>query len=223
MLISDDFVFLHFPKAAGKSLTKYMISAWSDPIHGYVSKNQASELVDVMRPGVALEVTGGHETMRKAATVLRAQGRSIHDMRAVFVCIRHPYDIAVSTYFYMRETYPFNLENRRFRAAAEKTFEEFWLADVDNMPQRWLTLNGEVLPNRRIIRFEHLRDDLDALSKEFNFRDAELPHLNPSRRQHYSAYMTSRVEAAISEKFRYLFDAGHYNREVREARETLGG
>ena len=217
MLISDDFVFLHFPKAAGKSLTKYMISAWSDPIHGYLSKNQASELADVMRPGVTLEVTGGHEPMARAAAVLRAQGRSIQDMKAVFVCIRNPYDIAVSTYFYMRETYPFNVQNRRFRAAAENTFEQFWLADVDNMPQRWLTLNGKVLPNRRIIRFEHLREDLDALSNEFNFRDAELPHLNAIERGHYSAYMTSAAEAAIFEKYRYLFDADHY------VRETFGG
>ena len=32
-------------------------------------------------------------------------------MQAVFVCIRKPYNIAVSTYFYMRETYPFNVES----------------------------------------------------------------------------------------------------------------
>lgn len=214
MLINDDFVFLHFPKTAGKSLTKYMIGAWSDPIRGYVSKNQGSELTDVMRPGVTLEVTGGHEDMRKAAAALRDQGRRIHDMKAVFVCIRNPYDLAVSTYFFMRETYPFNLENRRFLAASEKSFEEFWLSDVDNMPQRWLMLNGKVLPNRRIIRYEHLREDLEALSKEFGFRDSALPHLNIGNREHYSVYMTPRAEAAIFEKYRYLFEAGHYVRET---------
>lgn len=214
MLINDDFVFLHVPKTAGKSLTKYMIGAWSAPIRGYVSRNQGSELVDVMRPGVTLEVTGGHEDMRKAAAILRGQNRRIHDMKAVFVCIRNPYDVAVSTYFFMRETYRNNLENRRFRSASERSFEEFWTTDVDNMPQRWLTLNGKVLPNRRIIRYEHLREDLDALAQEFGFRESLLPHLNVGSREHYSVYMTRRAEAAIFEKYRYLFDAGHYVRET---------
>lgn len=214
MLISNDFVFLHFPKTAGKSLTKYMIGAWPDPIRGYVSKNQRGELADVMRPGVTFEVTGGHEDMRKAARVLRDQGRRIHDMKAVFVCIRNPYDIAVSTYFFMRETYPYNLGSRRFQAASEQSFEEFWLGDVDNMPQRWLTLNGRVLANRRIIRYEHLLEDLDALSQEFGFRESTLPHLNAGNRDHYSVYMTPRAEAAIFAKYRYLFDAGHYVRET---------
>ena len=214
MLISNDFVFLHFPKTAGKSLTKYMIGAWSDPIRGYISKNQGRELADVMRPGVTLEVTGGHEDMRKAAAVLRDQGRRIRDMKAVFVCVRNPYDIAVSTYFFLRETYPYNLENRRFQAASEKSFEEFWLGDVDNMPQRWLTLNGKVPANRRIIRYESLPEDLDALSREFGFRDSALPRLNVGSRDHYSVYMTPRAEAAIFERYRYLFDAGHYVRET---------
>ena len=52
MLINDEFAFIHFPKTAGKSLTKYLISAWKDPIYGLVSPGQLKEIEDVLRPGV---------------------------------------------------------------------------------------------------------------------------------------------------------------------------
>ena len=214
MLINDDFAFIHFPKTAGKSLTKYLIAAWDDPIYGRVSAGQLRELADVMRPGVTLEVDRGHENIRRTSVILRERGRRIEDLRAVFVCIRNPYDIAVSTYFFMRETYIQNTTSLRFRMAAELTFEEFWKNDISKSPpERWLTLNGRVMANQRFIRFESLREDLAQLAVEFSFRDAELPHLNRSRRGHYGEYMTPVAEQAIYKRFEYMFTAGYYRRE----------
>ena len=34
MLFNEEFVFLHYPRSAGKSLTRYLIEAWRGPIHG---------------------------------------------------------------------------------------------------------------------------------------------------------------------------------------------
>ena len=214
MLLNDDFAFIHFPKTAGKSLTKYLIAAWDEPIYGRVSLGQLRELADVIRPGVTLEVDRGHENIRRTAVILRERGRRIEDLRAVFVCIRNPYDIAVSTYFFMRETYMQNATSPRFKMAAELTFEEFWKNDISNSPpERWLTLDGRVMENQRFIRFESLREDLSSLAEEFGFRDAELPHLNRSRRGHYAEYMTPVAEQAIFSRFKYLFTAGYYHRE----------
>lgn len=214
MLVNEDFAFVHFPKTAGKSLTRYLIEAWRDPIYGKVSPGQLEEVASVMRPGVTLEVARGHENIRRTSIILRGMGRRIEDLRAVFVCIRNPYDIAVSTYFFMRETYARNSKSPRFRMAAELSFEDFWVNDISKSPpERWLTLNGKVLDNQRFIRFESLREDLEALAVEFNFRSAVLPHLNRSRRGHYSDYMTSRAEEAIFTRFEYMFRAGYYRRE----------
>ena len=214
MLLNRDFAFIHFPKTAGKSLTKYMIQAWEDPIYGRVSRGQIAELADAVRPGVTLDVTHGHENMRRTAILLRGLGRRIQDLKAVFVCIRNPYDIAVSTYVFMRSTHKDNPNARRFRMASEMSFEDFWCSDLDNMPpEKWLTLNGQVLPNRRVIRFESLGRDLATIATDFGFKDATLPHLNASKREHYSKYMTPRAEAAVFYKFRYLFEAGFYARE----------
>lgn len=214
MLINPDFAFIHFPKTAGKSLTKYFIEAWDAPICGFVSAGQLREVSKVMRAGVTLKVTKGHENMRRTSLILSAKGRKIENLRAIFVCIRNPYDIAVSNYSFMRETYSDNKNNDRFRMAMEMSFEDFWCNGPSSWEsERWLTLYGSVLENQRFIRFEYIRGDLEVFEKEFNFRSATLPHLNASRRGHYSEYMTARAEEAIYQRFRHLFDAGYYHRE----------
>ena len=214
MLVSKDFAFIHFPKTAGKSLTKYMISAWDGPIYGRVSRGQIKEVADVMRTDVTLDVARGHENMRRTSLILQSMGRDIHDLRAIFVCIRNPYDLAVSTYFFLRRAYTQNGGSERFRMAAQMDFSDFWCNDISTAPpERWLTLGGEVLPNQYFIRFESLREDLSSLAKKFEFKDATLPHLNRTTHAHYSEYMTNESEAAVYARFRYLFDAGYYERE----------
>ena len=214
MLINSDFAFIHYPKTAGKSLTRYFIEAWDDPIFGLVSAGQLREVSSVMRSGVTLAVARGHENMRRTSLILREKGRKIEDLRAIFVCLRNPYDIAVSTYFFMRDTFSENKNNVRFKMAMEMSFENFWCNDPSAAgPERWLTLNGKVLENQRFIRFESMQEDLEIFENEFDFRTATLPHLNPSRRGHYVQYMNTRAEEAIYQRFRYLFDAGYYHRQ----------
>lgn len=214
MLISKDFAFIHFPKTAGKSLTKYMICAWNGPIYGRVSPGQIKEVADVLRPDVRLDVDRGHENMRRTSLILKSMGRDIRDLRGIFVCIRNPYDLAVSTYFFLRRTYAENGGSERFKMASRMNFSDFWCNDISTSPpERWLTLGGEVLPNQHFIRFECLREDLGFLSRKFGFNDATLPHLNRTAHGHYSEYMTKESEEAVYNRFRYLFDAGHYERE----------
>ena len=214
MLVNDDFVFLHYPKTAGKSVTKYFVSAWNGPIYGRVSQGQMKELADVLRPDVSLEIGKGHENMRNTRDILEDRGQRIQDMRAVFVCIRNPYDIAVSTYHFMRERYKNNRQIPRFLLAKERCFDDFWCNDESmGRPESWLTLDEKKPANQRLIRFEHLREDLGIVSREFEFREATLPHLNSSNHGHYSEYITPRSEEAIFEKFRYLFESGCYSRE----------
>ena len=214
MLVNPDFAFIHFPKTAGKSLTKYFIEAWEDPIFGLVSPGQLREVSSVIRSGVTLRIGKGHENMYSTSLILREKGIKVENLRAIFVCIRNPYDIAVSTYFFMRETFFANRNNSRFRMAMEMSFEDFWCNDSSMVgPERWLTLNGTVLENQRFIRFESIRKELEVFENEFSFRKATLPHLNPTWRGEYLEYMSARAEEAIYRRFRYLFEAGYYRRE----------
>ena len=213
MLFNDEFVFLHYPRSAGKSLTRYMIEAWQGPIHGLVSLRQTKELEDVMRPDVFLEAVGAHQTVSQAKAILAERGKHIEEFRAVFLGIRDPYDMAVSRYCFMRRTYQWNQDRPTFRKAHELEFEEFWLSYRANLGDAFLTIDGAVLENQRFIRFETLQEDLDAISVEYGFNPASLAHLNSTPHDHYSNYVkTPRCEQAIYERFRYLFDTGLYPR-----------
>ena len=215
MLFNEEFVFLHYPRSAGKSLTRYMIEAWKGPIHGLVSRGQMKELKDVIRSDVFLEATGAHQNVRQANEILAARGMQIESFRAVFVGIRDPYDMAVSRYFFMRKTYKWNQEKPTFRMAHELQFEEFWLNYRANLGDAFLTLNGKDLENQRYIRFESIQEDLDSISAEFGFNAASLAHLNSTPHGHYSDYVkTPECEQAIYERFRYLFDSGLYRRRA---------
>ena len=196
-------------------MTKYFICAWDVPIYGLISPGQVRELADVTREGVTLEVGSGHQNFRGARTIVDQRRKRIEDMEAVFVGIRNPYDIAVSTYHFLRETYRDNHDKVNFVRANRHTFEEFWCGKEGKArPQKWLTMEGEVPDNLKVIRFENLREDLGALAAEFGFREAELPHLNSSNRGHYREYMTGAVEKAVYKHFGYLFECGYYEREV---------
>ena len=164
MLFNDEFVFLHYPRSAGKSLTRYMIEAWQGPIHGLVSLRQTKELEDVMRPDVFLEAVGAHQTVSQAKAILAERGKRIEEFRAVFVGIRDPYDMAVSRYCFMRRTYQWNQDRPTFQKAHELEFEDFWLSYRANLGDAFLTIDGAVLDNQRFIRFETLQEDLEDIS-----------------------------------------------------------
>lgn len=219
MLIGDEFVFIHYPKTAGKSLTRYMIEAWRGPIQCFVSRGQFKELSDLLRPSVNLVLSRGHENMHVAEKYLNGMGKSLKDMRAVFACVRNPYDIAVSTYAFLREHHRYNRGRRNFEAAVTYGFEEFWRRTNYAQPERWLTLNGKMLHNQRLLRFETLEKDLEKAAGDFGFEAATLIHINKTSHQHYRSYVTTpECEAAIYRNFRYLFDGGFYDRERVVAR-----
>lgn len=215
MLIGERFVFLHVPKAAGKSLSRYMIEAWPGAVHGYVSPGQLPELKEAARPGVTLEVTYGHEDMAQTQALLCQSGRRIGDMAAVFACVRNPYDSMVSTYFFMRRTFKNNSHRRFFKLANKLDFEGFCTHYQPRNITEWLTLDGKRPPNLRLIRFECLDQDVSAIAAEYGFNPAALPHLNRTDHGHYSDYIKSAAcEREIYEKHRYLFDCGLYRREA---------
>lgn len=215
MLIGEKFLFLHIPKTAGKSLTKYMIEAWPGDIHGYVSPGQVAELAEVVRPGVTLEAASGHQGMVGAKKLLRQRGRRLSDMTAIFACVRNPYDLIVSTYFFMRATFRNNRDRRNFQLANSLEFEEFCMQYEPRAIEAWLTLNGKVPRNLRLLRFEALEADLAEVADEYGFKAATLPHLNRTPHRHYSCYVQSAAcERVIYEKHRYVFDIGLYSRHA---------
>lgn len=214
MLYTTDYLFLHYPKTAGKTLSRAFLASWEKPIKGLISKGQLKELEDLITDKVDLQLGRGHENLITAEKIMRDDGISVEDLKAIFVCIRNPYDLAVSTYFFMRETHHNNKDKENFQLAARVSLEDFWLnAKIAAKPQQWFRHPEKSLHNIELIKFENLAAEMQRIGTKYGFRVDALDHLNASKRGHYREYMTSKVEPVIYNKFNFLFEIGGYPRE----------
>lgn len=213
MLWCDDYLFVHYPKTAGKTLTRFFVQAWPRPIAGYISKGQVNELADCELEKTDIVVGRGHENLKQSEEIVAAAGGDIHRMKGIFCCIRNPYDLMVSNYHFMRQTFAANKERPNFVIAHENNFVDFCEKVGVSTPKGWMALDGKQPDNLQIIRFEQMNNDLIHYAEKFGFEKPELSHLNASKRAHYSEYMCERTEQAIAEKFAYWFDEGYYKRE----------
>ena len=212
MLWNSDFLFLHIPKTAGKSLTKAFVQLLDRPMSCIVSKGQIREIADCDHTNLTVIEGRGHENMEAARKILAEQNKSLYTFQSIIVAIRNPYDLMVSNYFFMRKTYKHNKHRINFQIAKENNFEDYTLKVGFAPLETWMTINGKQPENLRIIRFENLQEDLDNFAKEFTLKPVKLPHINPSSHDHYSKYLTKISEAAIYRKLKYLFDEGFYER-----------
>jgi hypothetical protein len=214
MLWTDDFLFLHFPKTAGKSLTRALVETLGRPMTCVISKGQVREIADCDHDGLTIIEGWAHENMRAVRKRLAEYNKTLESFKAIILGIRNPYDLMVSNYFFMRKTFKHNRDRENFRIAMENEFEDYTLKVGFASIENWMTINGSRPENLRIIRFEHLQADFDALANEFGFKSITMPHINTSSHDHYSKYLTPRAEEAIYRKLKYLFDEGFYERHT---------
>jgi hypothetical protein len=207
-----DFLFLHYPKTAGKSLSLAFAEVWSRPVYGLVSKGQITELSIVDQQGLHLTVARGHENICQARDILEASGIDIYALKAIFVGVRNPYDLMVSNYFFMRETFKNNKEKNNFQLAANKNFEDYCSNITMSPPRNWMEIDGNKPKNLHLIRYERLQEDFNYFANKFGFGSVILPHLNRSEHEEYLAYINEASEENIYSLFREIFDAGLYSR-----------
>jgi len=222
MLWCEDYCFVHIPKTAGKTLTRFFVQAWPHPVSGFISRGQVDELADCELEKTNIQVGRGHENLAESARIIAETGGDILAMKGIFCAIRNPYDLMVSNYHFMRERFETkaNRERPNFIVAAENDFTDFCEKVSVSSPRNWMTLDGEQPENLQIIRFERLNDDLMAYAEKFGYAKPTLDHLNASSRAHYSEYLCARSEEAIAKKFDYFFEQRYYERE-RFAAEPL--
>ena len=156
----------------------------------------------------------GHENLLTAQEMMGGFKKKLEDFKAIIVAIRNPYDLMVSNYFFMRKTYHQNDFRENFKIAMENDFEGYALKVGFAPIENWMTMDGCRPENLKIIRFEHLQEDFDALSRAFGFASIPFLHLNASTHDHYLKYLTPTAEEAIYQKFKYLFDEGFYERHT---------
>jgi hypothetical protein len=212
MIWNDEFLFLHYPKAAGKSLSLAFVKAWRTPVRGYVSAGQLADLGPFAKRGSTFWVEGGHQNAMAAAQILGPFGIKLSQFRAIFEAVRCPYELAYSTYKFQRRTASDVGAPPEFSRAANMGFAEFIAQFQPSDYRSWLQYQKSDLPNVRVIRCESLLNDFNAFANEFGYRNPRMPHLNASGGNGYLSVMTPALEETIYAKYRFLFDRGYYSR-----------
>jgi hypothetical protein len=212
MIWNDDFLFLHYPKAAGKSLSVAFVKAWPTPVRGYVSAGQLAEFGPFAKRGSTFWVEGSHQNAMAAAQILGRFGTKLSQFRAIFVAVRCPYELAYSTYKFQRLTASLVGAPAAFSRAASMNFAEFVAQFRPSDYRSWLQYEKSDLANARVIRCESILSDFNTLADEFGFRSPRMPHLNASGGDDYLSVMTPALEETIYDKYQFLFDRGYYSR-----------
>ncbi len=216
LVFSKDVAFIHVPKAAGSSVTKYLLEVLPPPVY-YVSPDAVS--VDreglVHLPGVA------HQTLREAQRTLRRHGVTLSELPLVMAVMRNPYEMAVSRYMYLRRP---ERPGQRFGKARDLALSLDFSDFIVQAVSRWRRfpvetlhqsyhLNGKVPSNFTMIMMENLVDGVKAALREIGLTDdREFPWLNASTHDDFASYYDQRSEAIIYSQAKWVFDRGLYPR-----------
>ena len=126
-----------------------------------------------------------------------------------FCIVRNPWDRFVSEYAWRNGAYWNTLPNSdmSFRDACLNIddlhlvypeLERIHLWPQVDVISRML---GDVSNLDFIARFENLQEDFFAISNILNLNGSALPHMNPSKRKHYTEYYDDETHRIIGEKY----------------------
>ena len=242
MLWNDHLLFLHVPKAAGTSVTSFLIrnlpgkiflteprerldSTPSIPISAKLRlkmRRLRRALSLLRRPSLEVVEGARHENLQEAREILERRGRKLDSFEAIVAIIRNPYDLEVSRFHFFRRGH------MGVKGLANEYAEELALGGDfaafarlapyhGRLPGRiedWFEIQGRTPGNIRIIRFELLIQELEQAISPFCSLQAPLPKLNASDHACYATYLTPEIEEAIYQKYRWPFDRGYYKRVV---------
>lgn len=216
-LFSKDLLFVHVPKAGGSSVTDYLVRTLPPPVY-YVHPKRQAGLDDrglVHVPGPM------HLTLPEVRTVVGAYGFEMDAFPLILSVMRNPYDAAVSHYFFFRDRDLIDAErNPVQQLARDLTFEQYAVDVLLYSKQYFLGrlydfyhLDGEVPPNARVAKFEHLVGEVKAALATVGIEGrAAFPWRNKSAHHPFASYYDEEAERAIYFRTKWVFDQGYYER-----------
>ncbi len=224
MIISEQykFIFVHIPKTAGISVT--------DAFGKYASSRRRTIWRSFSRrlpfkEGPAKAHFQIHEPANKMISKLT---RPVFDRYLSFSVVRNPFDHAVSHFEYMKQfrirSIASKLSGMDFHEyLAYRTRRPFWNDTIfARMPDQsyYLTDASGALAVKRLIRFENLGEELEALSRELSLPNFQLRHVNKTKaeRRPMEQYYNNETEDLVRMIYQRDFDLLGYSRDLPEFR-----
>jgi len=241
MLFTERLLFLHVPKTGGTSVTSFLVRnlpgriALTEPVdlppklddlplpqRARLQLRRWRRRLGFLRHPRVQRIAGvRHETLSQASESLARLGRKLADFESIIAVIRNPYDLEVSRFHFFRRGH-LGIKGLAHEYAEELALSGDFAAFAERaayhgqLPGRiedWFEMDGRTPANLRILRYEMLEADLSHAIAPFCRIVSPLPRLNASQHAPYRNYLTPEIEAAVYNKYRWLFDRGYYPRE----------
>lgn len=213
--IKHNFLFIHIPKTGGNSIQTYLSEFSEDSL---ITKNFRRDGVRKFQVVNRKYGTIKHSTINDYKKKIE---KNIFDSLFKFTVIRNPWDRMISFYFSPHKTVPeWNREKFRELISHKLTLRDFIctesLGDKINR-----TVKMSIFPNRKsidseidfILRFENLNNDFRELCSKLDIPYQNLPHINQSKRNHYSKYYDEELNDIIKSRFSEEIELGQYRFE----------
>jgi hypothetical protein len=187
-----NFIFVHIYKCAGTSvrvaLHPYLRTSKQRMVR-WLNKPIGRNIYDV-------DVLGSHPTANQLKEHL---GPREFEKYYTFTFVRNPWDWQVSLYHFMQQT----AVHYQHSLISKMSFEEYidWRCSVEPRSQKRFLVDqhGQNLIDF-VGRFESINQDFSTICENLKI-DAELPHVNASRRKNYQESYTTETRRKIAETF----------------------
>lgn len=219
---SVGFTFIHIPKSAGTSVTRYLA-----PLNGPLDLELGGTVFgeEIQQAYTRRYKLRKHSTLADAHETI-SMTRPPHDM-FIFTFVRNPYARLSSIFSFLRKWEDYNPELLRVMKSF-KDFPEFVASGIftrlpgpDGMfrPQcDWLKIDGKLAKNVRYYRIEEVTKSIEDICQELTKRGADttlllenFPHANRSESQSLEDLgLTDHSIAAINDFYAEDFHAFDY-------------
>ena len=216
MLFNQDLLFLHVPKTGGMAVTQKLLDILPKPIYCALPEGAKNK---VHNPPEIIAVAGKrHGNLQQAQDWLSQYGKNLASFKKIVATIRNPYAMEVSRYFYLRLNRPWD-RGKAQTIALNSDFTTFALESPYfgrklSCVEDYFLVNGTMPESMAIVKQEQLDADLDRVLAELNLTlNAPVAKKNGTKHADYHEYLTPQAEAAIYQRYQWLFDTGFYKRE----------
>lgn len=213
--LEKNFLFIHVPKTGGNSVQKTLIKYSDDKIVKINPKyHDGIEDFEIRNDKYKIHK---HYTLTQYKSVLSP---SIYDKVYKFTTIRNPWERMISFYFSPhRNTKKWDKKKFLYLLYKVSTLRNFIVTKSDNKALRKIEDLKYILkcPSKPldseidfILRYENLEEDFNFVCNKLGIKDAKLPTLNKSEREHYANYYDKTLIEIVRKKFWEEIEFGDY-------------
>ncbi len=213
MICNDSLLFVHVPKTGGMSISHSLLKCLPKPVYNFVPEGDAERVP----AGVEVKPGKRHEFLSESLELSKDLGIT---PTIIMACIRSPYELEVSRFFYLRKGHAWD-KGPAQDLAMTNDFEKFAIDSPYHgrstpFIHKYFEVDGKFPDTLRILKHESLDEDYAAVMADLGIKVGRLPKRNATEHDHFDQYMTPAVEEAIYQKFQWVFDKGLYQRYIFE-------